>query len=161
MTLHPNTALLRPLMVAAMCVLASCGRRQGLAERCASRYPKPPDSEVVTDTGVIPASATLPLFQPNDSLPQIYASDSSEARFRSLFYADFDNFRSEREVHSFMTRFSARIVGRDTAGWYAVVIPDPGPDSALFSLLNHCIGATHGVYVRSAYSRLPVYLRRD
>jgi hypothetical protein len=154
-----NFALAWPVVAAIACALIGCYDSETLAERCVSQYPRPSDSEIARDTTSILPSHMLPVYRPSDSLPQIYNADSSTGWFRNLFHADFDTFRSEKEIHSFILRFRARIVGRaDTSGWYAVMIPDPGADTATFNLLLHCIGANYGVYVRSVYSRPPPFL---
>lgn len=151
-----------PVVAAVACALVGCHEPQTLEERCLSQYPRPIDSEIARDTTSVPASHTLPVYHPTDSLPQIYNADSSTGWFRTLFYADFDRFRSEKEIHSFILRFRARIVGRaDTTDWYAVMIPDPCTDTATFDLLLTCIGANYGVYVNSVYSRPPPFLRGD
>src|SRR5574341_264447 len=152
----------RPLLVASAWLFAGCYRGNMIEKQCRSQYPLPADATVVSDTTSIPPWQALPPYRPSDSLPQIYSADSSTAWFRSVFYADLGAFPGgERAVHSFLLRFHARLVGRtDTPGWYAVVVPDPGPDSTHFTLLQHCIGATYGVFVRSAFSRgLPPLFR--
>jgi len=141
--------------------LFGCADSQTLAERCLSAYP-PPKGGTAGDTAPIPPLHMLPVFEPSDTLPQIYSADSSTAWFRSLYYASFDEFRSDQEIRSFMLRFQARILGRiDTTGWYAVMIPDPGTDTSRFNLLQHCIGAKYAVYVRSVVSRSPLFLVGD
>jgi len=151
----------RLVLVAFACLLSDCSHAD-IETQCLSRYPRPIDARVASDTTSIPHSQALPLYRPSDSLPQIYNTDSSTGWFRTLFYADLGAFPGgDRAVHSFLLRFQARIVGRtDEPGWYAVIVPDPGPDTARFSLLRHCIGATYGVYVHGAFSRgLPLLLR--
>jgi len=143
-----------PLFVAT--ALLGC-QPETLADRCRSHYPNPTNEQRGRGAASVPGLGTLPLYSPPDSMPQIYNADSSTGWFRSLFYARFDAFPGgQREVEKFILRFHARVVGRgDTAGWYAVTIPDPGADTTQFNLLLQCIGATYGVYVRSAYSRRP------
>ena len=148
------------LTIALVSAFAGCSSERTLAEQCGSAYPKPTDEPLAARTAALPPFASLPIYQVNDSLPQIVTADSSIARFRNLYYARFSAFRSEDEIRSFIHRFDARVVGRaDSDGWYAVLIPDPGPDTATFNLLQQCIGATHGVYVRSVSPRQQPLLR--
>jgi len=141
--------------------LISCHGPMAVADQCASAYPRPDAVRLAEDTASIPNPNALTLYHAADSLPQIYKVDSSVGWFRDLVYAHFGDFPDGATgVHSFLLRFHARIVGlADTSGWYAVRIPDPGPDTAKFNLLRYCIGADHGVYVRPAYSRSPAILR--
>jgi hypothetical protein len=141
--------------------LVSCIGSEGPEDSCRSRYPNPTDAVLARNEVVRPALQTLPIYSPGDTLPQIYNSDSTVAWYRTLFLADFDRFpNGPSAVQSFLQRFNARIVGRaETAGWYAITIPDPGLDTATFSLLLRCIGATHGVYVHSVYSRPPKFFQ--
>jgi hypothetical protein len=150
-------------LIVAACVLVSCSGSESPEDACLSQYPNPTDAELAANLVILPALQTLPVYLPADSLPQIYSHDSAVAWYRSLFFADFDRFpHGPRAVQSFLQRFNARIVGRaDTAGWYAVTTSDPGSDTAHFSLLLKCIGATHGVYVHSVYSRPPQFFRSD
>lgn len=143
--------------------LIGCHPAVSIADKCASAYPRPTADRVAHDTNSIPAPPALTLFHPSDSLPRLYKPDSSVGWFRDLFYAHFSDFPGgPGGVNGFLLRFHARIIGlADTAGWYAVRIPDPGPDTARFNLLRFCIGADHGVYVRPAYSRAPSLFRRS
>jgi hypothetical protein len=149
------------IAIALASAFAGCSSERTLAEQCGSAYPRPTDEQLAAHPTALPPFASLPIYQVNDSLPQIFTADSSIARFRNLYYARFGAFRSEDEIRSFIHRFDARVVGRaDSDGWYAILIPDPGPDTATFNLLLHCIGATHGVYVRSVSPRPQPLLRR-
>lgn len=143
--------------------LASTACDQPVADECRSRYPHPTDQQIATDTTPIPELGALPVYLPADSLPQIFSADSAFGRYRNLYYADLAAFPGgEREVRRFLFRFEGRIVGKaDTRAWYAVMIPDPGSDTANFRLLQTCIGTAHGVYVNSAYSREPRSLLGD
>jgi len=154
-----STILLGLLGISAL-ELIGCHPTRAIADECASAYQRPAAVGVANDTTSIPALSALALYHPADSLPQLYKPDSTVRWFRDLFYAHFGDFPGgQAGVHSFLLRFHARIVGlADTAGWYAVRIPDPGPDTARFNLLRFCIGADHGVYVRPAYSRSPSLL---
>ena len=148
-----------PMLAAVAIALLGCRESDRRADQCASSYPRPTAEQLATVTTSIPSLEELSVYRPSDSLPQIFSADSSIGRFRNLFYARFGTFRSEQEVRSFIRRFDARIVGKaDWDGWYAVLIPDPGPDSSTFNLLLHCIGANHRVYVRSVFSRQPIPL---
>jgi len=144
-----------PALVAIACALSGCSDPPTLGERCVSQYPPLRTGEVADDTTSIPASHMLPVYHSSDSLPQIYSPDSATGWYRNLFYADFEAFPNElKGVHSFIRRFDARVVGRaEETDWHAVMIPDPGADTARFNLLLNCIGANFGVYVRPAYSR--------
>jgi hypothetical protein len=145
---HSARSLTVVSMIAAL--FAACSRPQNRGEHCRVVYPLPENAQSAADAIPIPALETLPLYHPSDSLPQIYNADSSAGWYRNVFLARFGSFRSQEEVHSFMLRFQARVVGRTEAdGWYAVTIPDPGPDTTTFSILSFCIGADFGVYVRS------------
>jgi hypothetical protein len=153
-------AVVTTSFVALTGTLGACRRSAILADQCASQYPRPTDSAATSDATTIPPAHALQLYSPTKSLPQILTPDSAMGWYRNLFYADFAAFpRGEREVHSFIVRFNARIVGRDTAGWYAVAIPDPGPDTVKFNLLLNCIGARYGAYVHFVYARRPIFLR--
>ena len=161
MTAVSNPAHAGSVLAAIALAFGGCSHSETLAEQCASAYPKPTGVQVAPDTMPIPALESIAVYHPSDSLPQIFSADSSIGRFRNLFHARFGAFRSEQEVRSFILRFQARVVGKaETDDWYAVVIPDPGPDTSKFNLLLNCIGASYGVYVRSVYSRLP-FLPRD
>ena len=146
--------------VAAATLLLGCRQVDKRADQCVESYPRPTAEQLAADTTSIPYLEELSVYRPGESLPQIFSADSSIGRFRNLFYARFGRFRSEEEVRSFIRRFDARIVGNAELGdgWYAVLIPDPGPDSSTFNLLLHCIGANHRVYVRSVFSRQPIPL---
>jgi hypothetical protein len=155
MTAVSNPAHAWSVLVAIAFALGGCSHSETLAEQCGSSYPKPTDAQIAADTMSIPTLESISVYRPSDSLPQIFSADSSIGQFRNLFHARFGAFRSEQEVRSFISRFQARIVGKaETDDWYAVMIPDPGPDTSKFNLLKHCIGANYGVYVRSVYSRL-------
>lgn len=158
---HSTVALI--LLGVVGSALFGCHQTVAIADECASNYPRPMAPALAGDTMAIPAPGALTHYHPADSLPQIYKGDSSIGWFRDLFYAHFGDFPGgQAGVHSFLLRFHARVVGlADTAGWYAVRIPDPGPDTARFNLLRFCIGADHGVYVRPAYSRPPSLFRRS
>ena len=140
--------------------LVSCRHSDSVADQCRSRYPNPTAAQLASDTLSIPPSRSLPFYRPADSLPRIYNGDSTIGWFRNLFYAHFDAFPGGKEaVHGFVLRFQAQIIGiADTSGWYAVRVPDPGPDAATFRILSNCIGATYGVYVHPAYARGPSLL---
>ena len=156
MTAVSNPSHAGSVLAAIAFALGGCSHSETLAEQCASSYPKPTDLQIASATMAIPALESIAVYHPSDSLPQIFSADSSIGQFRNLFHARFGAFRSEQEVRSFILRFQARITGKaETDDWYAVVIPDPGPDTSKFNLLLDCIGANYGVYVRSVYSRLP------
>jgi len=156
-------ALARSILATLACALLASCQPITRARQCLSQYPQPTDSQLAGDTRSIPSAEALPLYRPPDALPQIYSADSSAAWFRSLFYVRIDDSPfGEAEVRRFLLRFQARIVGRaELPGWHAVLIPDPGPDTARFSLLLFCIGVSHGVYVRSVFSRRPPFLTGD
>jgi hypothetical protein len=157
-----DAAFARPRLLAVGCALAACSCSRSVADQCAARYPRPTDAQIAADTTSVPAPESLAIYQPSDSLPQVFSSDSSAGWFRNLLFAHFTEFHTKREVHSFLLRFHARIVGQAaTAGWHAVLIPDPGPDTARFNLLLHCTGAALGVWVRPVYSRRPSFFPRD
>jgi hypothetical protein len=157
-----DAAFAPPRLLAVGCALAACSCSRSVADQCAARYPRPTDAQISADTTSIPAPERLAIYRPRDSLPQVFSPDSSAGWFRSLLYAHFTEFHSKREVHSFLLRFHARIVGQAaTTGWHAVLIPDPGPDTARSNLLLRCTGAALGVYVRPVYSRRPWFLRGD
>ena len=149
-----------PACVALAVALLGCREVDRRADQCVSAYPRPASEQLAAPPVSLPALEALSVYQPTDSLPQIFSADSSIGRYRNLFYARFGAFRSDQEVQSFIRRFDARIVGKADldGGWYAVQIPDPGPDSSTFDLLLHCIGANHRVYVRSVFSRQPIPL---
>ena len=155
-----KTGLAKSIVVIVTCALLGSCEPNSRAAQCASQYPRPTAARAASSTTPIPAWPTLPLYRPPEALPQIYSADSSVGWFRSLFYAHLDAFPGGRAaVRVFLLRFQARIVGRtDTVGWYAVLIPDPGPDTATINLLNFCIGVSHGVYVHQVYSRRPSFL---
>ena len=146
-------------------VLLSC--HEPVADRraaqCVSSYPHPAKEELAADTTTIPSLEALSIYHPSDSSPQIFSADSSTGRFRNLFHVRFATFRSKEEVRSFIRRFDAQIVGKGhlDEGWYVVRIPDPGPDSATFNLLLHCIGAFHYQHVRAVYSRQLIPVEND
>jgi len=158
-----DSALVRSILVTLACTLLGSCQPDTRAEQCLSQYPHPTDAQLAGDTRSIPSAEALPLYRPPDALPQIYSADSSAAWFRNLFYVHLDAFLGgEPAVRRFLLRFQARIVGRaELPGWHAVLIPDPGPDTARFSLLLFCLGVSHGVYVRSVFSRRPPFLTGD
>ena len=153
-------ALHWPMYAAVAIVLLGCREVDRRADQCASSYPRPTAEQLAADTTSIPTLEELSVYRPGESLPQIFSADSSIGRFRNLFFARFGSFRSQQEVRSFIGRFDARIVGKADLddGWYAVLIPDPGPDTSTFNLLLLCIGANHRVFVRSVFSRQPIPL---
>ena len=146
-------------------VLLSCREPEAdrRAAQCVSSYPPPTEEELAADTIPIPSLEALEIYHPSDSFPQIFSADSSTGMFRNLFHVRFATFRSKEEVRSFIRRFDAQVVGKGhlDEGWYAVRIPDPGPDSATFNLLLHCIGAVHYQHVRAVYSRQPIPVEHD
>jgi hypothetical protein len=160
MTRADMTAPHWPRCVALAIALLGCREVDRRAAQCVSSYPRPTDEQLAAHPVSLPSLEALSVYQPSDSLPQIFSADSSIGRYRNLFYARFGAFRSDEEVQSFIRRFDARIVGKANLddGWYAVLIPDPGPDSSTFNLLLHCIGANHRVYVRSVFSNQPIPL---
>jgi hypothetical protein len=142
------------ILLTAVCLIVGCNRGGTLADQCTSAFPHPSSAQLSADTARVPQAQSLPLYVATESLPQINAPDSAARWYRTVFYANLDAFRGgPAEVRSFLARFRAKIAGRDSAGWFAVIIPDPGPDTARFGLLRNCIGATYGVYVRNAYAR--------